>query len=206
LIERIRPVGDWANYAARLGGVLYCALRHYARLTVSGVGELEIDWEFKTPDIPQCIQKISHEQYKNIFSYDLGNKNLWRTETLFGDWCGEYLLIAKDFYPASYIDDAIAAHESNPYRHNPKAPTNRNLEDTLRHYNQIKCGSPNLNCNFLYASACFLLRNDGKKSGDLPDECEVLKRSAPVLAFTIENMPKLKRVIAMGRVPRPGVR
>jgi hypothetical protein len=83
---------------------------------------------FKTPEIPDWVREINHACYKNIFSYDLGNSNLWGTETLLGDWDGEYLLIAKDFYPARYIDDAVAAGVKSPYRHgDDKHSTNEDL-------------------------------------------------------------------------------
>ena len=73
---------------------------------------------------------------------------------------------------------------------------------TLRHFGQLASTFDNVNCNFLYVSACFLLRNDGLKRGDLPDEEVVLKLSAPMLLFTIERMPNLRRVVAMGEVAR----
>jgi hypothetical protein len=43
---------------------------------------------FSTPIIPEEIRAIRHPAYKNIFEYELGNENLWGTETLFGDWAG----------------------------------------------------------------------------------------------------------------------
>lgn len=154
---------------------------------------------FKTPDIPSWIKRIDHPLYRNIYSYKLRNKNLWGTETLLGDWDGEYLLLAKDFYPAIYIDEAIARGTRYPYHHNPKAPTNRNLLKTLVHFGCIASKTTAIDCNFLYASACFLLRNDGVIRGSLPDATGVLLLSAPVVNFTIDNMPNLRSVVAMGK-------
>lgn len=88
---------------------------------------------FKTPAIPPWVHKLSHPLYRNISSFRLGNRHLWGTETLLGDWDGEYLLIAKDFYPAQYIDERLEVGDPNPYSHNPKAPTNKNLLKTLCH-------------------------------------------------------------------------
>ncbi|MFB9982634.1 hypothetical protein ACFSQQ_15940 [Mesorhizobium kowhaii] len=153
---------------------------------------------FKTPSIPPSVGKIYHPLYRNIFSYSLGNRHLWGTETLLGDWDGEHLLIAKDFYPAQYIDERLEAGDPNPYSHNPKAPTNKNLIKTLRHFGQLRDGFQNTSCNFLYVSACFLLRNDGLKRGELPDAQQVLSISAPVVRLTMDHMPKLRKVVAMG--------
>jgi hypothetical protein len=153
---------------------------------------------FKTPPIPIWIPKISHPSYINIFDFNLGNKNLWGTETLLGDWSGRYLLLAKDFYPSSYVHEGIRAGLPNPYGHKDGIPTNRNLLKTLRHFGRLARNHGNTECDFLYASACFLLRNDGVIRGALPDEKVVMALSAPVLMFTIGRMPNLESVIAMG--------
>lgn len=144
------------------------------------------------------IKKLRHPSYTNIFDYNLGNKNLWGTETLLGDWDGEYLFIAKDFYPSSYIEERIGT-VANPYCHKPGIPTNNNLIKTLRYFRNIDEESTTTDCNFLYISACFLLRNDGVVRGALPDEQAALAISAPVVLFTMEKMPNLRYVVAMGR-------
>lgn len=155
-------------------------------------------YKFNTPDVPDVIRRIRHPAYKNIYEYDLGNQNLWGTESLLGDWNGEYLLIAKDFYPSSYIDAAIEAGDQQPYQHKPSAPTNRNLIKTLAHFNRFSPIASNTTCGFLYTSACFLLRADGKKRGKLPDEAEALGLSYQVLEFTIYHMPNLRHAVVMG--------
>lgn len=155
--------------------------------------------EFKTPPIPAWVRDIAHPLYRNIFSFGLGNKNLWGTETLLGDWDGEYLLVAKDFYPATYIADAVSAGDRRAYRHKPTAMTNLNLVKTLRRFGRLSPGQAASSSGFLYISACFLLRNDGKVRGELPDAENVLGLSAPVVRFTLDNMPNLKSVVLMGR-------
>lgn len=154
--------------------------------------------QFKTPPIPRWIRGISHPLYRNIFTFELGNANLWGTETLLGDWDAEHLLIAKDFYPAQYIEEAVRVGVANPYRHNPEAPTNKNLLKTLSHFGRVQATFDSAECNFLYISACFLLRNDGLKRGPLPDARTALSLSAPVVRFTMNGMPNLRKVIAMG--------
>jgi len=161
---------------------------------------------FITPPIPDWIASLAHPLYRNIFSFGLGNRNLWGTETLLGDWNGRYLLVAKDFYPASYIKEAVTRGVADPYRHSPSAPTNRNLLKTLKHFGQLPAVPDSCGCGFLYISACFLLRNDDKVRGPLPDAEAVLRLSAPVVQFTIDHMPNLKTVVLMGGEARDAAR
>lgn len=150
----------------------------------------------KTPPIPQWISELSHPAYENIYSFDLGQPNLWGTETLLGDWGGRFLLVAQDFYPSSWIKERL--HLPNPYSHNPNAPTNRNLLKTLKSFEMLGESSAPESCNFLYISACFLMRADGRKRGPLPNASEVLSISAPVVSFTMDNMPNLSSIVLMG--------
>lgn len=161
---------------------------------------------FCTPPIPARFRRICSPGYVNIFEFGLGNKNLWGTETMFGDWNGEYLLVAKDFYPASYIRLLQAAGEKYPYRHHPGIPTNTKLMNILhRDFNTLGINAlgdyDNRSCNFLYISACFLLHDDGVISGVLPDGGHAaMEASGPVVLWTMskENMPNLETIIAMG--------
>lgn len=161
---------------------------------------------FCTPPIPARFRSISSPGYVNIFEFGLGNENLWGTETMLGDWNGEYLLVAKDFYPACYIRLLQAAGEKYPYRHHPGISTNVKLKNILcRDFTTIRLdalgGFDTRTCNFLYISACFLLRDDGVISGTLPEGGDAaMDASEPVVLWTMfkENMPNLKTVVAMG--------
>ena len=156
---------------------------------------------FKTPPIPPEFRRISARGYLNIFDLNLGNQNLWGTETMLGDWDGEYLLVAKDFYPRAYIELQREAGERWPYRHHPGIMTNTKLQNILvRDFKAARLdargGIDNRACNFLYISACFLLRTDGQVSAPLPQGG--LEASAPVVQWTIGNMLNLTTVVAMG--------
>jgi hypothetical protein len=159
---------------------------------------------FCTPPIPARFRSIRSPGYVNIFEFGLGNKNLWGTETMLGDWNGQYLLVAKDFYPTTYIRRLQAAGEKYPYRHHPGIPSNFKLENILRRdFNTIppdaRGGYDNRTCTFLYISACFLLRDDGAISGTLPGGGDAaMEASGPVVLWTMKEMPNLKTVVAMG--------
>ncbi len=127
--------------------------------------------------------------YRNIYEYALGQQNLYGTETLFGEWSGALLLLAKDFAPSKYVEDRIRAQELVPYHHKPSLPTNGHLRELLKGYNG----------RILYASACFFLRDDGKWSGPLPNKQEALDRSRPIFDFTIEHMSNLRAVACLGK-------
>lgn len=151
-----------------------------------------------TPPIPEWIRLLHHPAYRNIFSFNLGNANLWGTESLLGDWGGRFLLVAKDYYPSQEVEKNIRNNVANPYSHNSKAVTNRRLVEVLSHFGRINMPHDAGKCDFLYISACFLLRADNNKSGTLPDRNGVMKKSGPVVKFTMDNMPNLKTVVLMG--------
>jgi hypothetical protein len=152
----------------------------------------------KRPAIPDWVKQLFHPKYRNIYSYRLGNENLWGTETLLGDWGGEYLLITQDFAPTSYIEARRGT--PNPYSHDPYAFANIQLLKTLRHFRALGKDHVPVACNFMYISACFLLREGNPQQGaELPDKRRVLQVSAPVVRFTMENMPRLKTLVLMGQ-------
>ena len=61
------------------------------------------------------MRTLEHSGYRNIFSFELGNYNLFGTETLCGDWDGDLLIVAQDFAPASFIPARIDAKDPFPY-------------------------------------------------------------------------------------------
>jgi hypothetical protein len=71
------------------------------------------------PLIPDWIKSLSHPSYRNIFDYPIPGCTLWGTETLLRDWLGRYLLVAKDFYPSSYIEEQIAPGRLEPLPSQP---------------------------------------------------------------------------------------
>ena len=156
--------------------------------------------EFATPDVPDAVRRLAFPGYVNVFSMGLGNRNLWGTESLFGDWSGHTLLLAQDFYPALWVANRARNGHPAPYSHNPEARTNRRLQRFLVELGVLDADAGNLDCGFLYASACFLLKDDPDVSAPLRDLTRVLGASRPAVTFTIDHMPNLRRVIALGRV------
>jgi hypothetical protein len=59
-----------------------------------------------TLEIPESIRSFKHRHYTNIYELYPNERRLYGTESLFGDWDGELLLLAKDFAPARLIEEA----------------------------------------------------------------------------------------------------
>lgn len=146
-----------------------------------------------TPVIPDEIRKIRHLGYKNIFEIIPENKRLYGTESLMGDWNGHGLILAQDFAPVEYV-------LQHGYVHSPNFPTNKNLLSILKSCGHDILGLGNLNCGFLYGSACFLLKDTKSATDSLPEKRVALLKSELVFEFVLDNMPKLKFIICTGRI------
>jgi hypothetical protein len=148
------------------------------------------------------LRDFRHDSYINIYEACPNESRIFGTESLYGDWDAEILLLAKDFAPWHFIKHRIdigsrAFRASCPCKDGGKAmgvSTNRNLVSKL---------IPELTqeTRLLYGSVCGgLMRNDGKTSGRLPDWESVRTDYAAVLIdFVIGHLPNLKFVVAMGK-------
>jgi hypothetical protein len=151
----------------------------------------------RTPTIPESIRLFRTSSYTNIYELCPAETRLYGTESLFGDWDGELLLLAKDFAPEKLVRERLERKESRPYRHTdwvrePRvvgAMTNRNLHAL----------AGRVNCRKLYGSLLAgLLRKDGKTSGALPDERAIHAYVRDVLKFVIDHMPNLRAIACLG--------
>jgi hypothetical protein len=150
-----------------------------------------------TPPIPDWIRSFRAKSYTNIYQLQPDETRLYGTESLYGDWDAQLLLLAKDFAPSRLIHKRIDAGEARPYHHTdwikepcaPGAATNRNL-----HHLAHQIAVPKL-----YGSALAgLLRDDGKVSGSLADMTELGQFISEVLNFTIRHMPNLRAIACLG--------
>jgi len=123
---------------------------------------------------------------------------LYGTESFYGDWDGELLLLAKDFAPASLVRERLSRGDPRPYHHTdwqlePMRTTGATTNKKLFGYaEKIEAGK-------LYGSVLAgLLRNDGKTRGSLPHFQELGLYIGEVLKFTLENMPNLRVIAFLG--------
>jgi hypothetical protein len=154
-----------------------------------------------TPQIPAWLYRYRHTAYTNIYEWLPGEPRVFGTESLFGDWDAEVLLLAKDYAPASIIRKRIESGDSRPYRAAERAidggramgvSTNENLRLLVR---------PIADIPMLYGSAFGgLMRNDDQTSGALPAYREILTRYAvPLLKWCIEELPRLRAIVCLGQ-------
>lgn len=153
----------------------------------------------RKPQVPVWISGYTPPSgWTNVFQLVPSNRNLYGTETLFGDWSGRTLLLAKDGAPTHVIRGLRDKGESQPWRHAQRClgddggwRTNETLE---RMAASIPGGK-------LYGSATAnLLYDDPRWSRALPGFFagslhEYLKR---VLAWVLDSMPNLEQVACLG--------
>jgi len=148
----------------------------------------------KTPRIPSRIRRSPSSAYTSIYEFCPNETRLYGTESLYGDWDGELLLLSKDFAPRWVVEKRVARGDLRPFRHEDVPgrmgfQTNRNLRLLA---DDIPCGK-------LYGSALAgLLRNDNKTSGALPDYPAIRPYMRDVLRWVIEQMPNLRAIACLG--------
>lgn len=170
---------------------------------------------FKTPPIPQWIKDLRSVGYTNVFELHLGNRNLFGTETLLGDWDGVVLVVAKDFAPVEEVKRLIESGcpSSKVYRHNDgdgRYDTGLRTNQRLLRFmygdtsNRMLDGRCNTKCGALYVNGCFFLKRGDEKSSSLTawrTGGEAFEKSKEVLKFVIGNMRNLRAIAALGNEP-----
>jgi hypothetical protein len=152
-----------------------------------------------TPAIPNWIRNFRDDcgKFTNIYEICPGETRLYGTESLYGDWDGQLLLLAQDFAPVALVKQRLRDGDYRPYHHTCwrqtrreiGAKTNKKLSIFL---DQIKCGK-------LYGSALAnLLKNEDYRSGGLQVNPNVKKFMEEVLNFTIDKMPNLRAIACLG--------
>ncbi len=150
-----------------------------------------------TPPLPTWIREQHVHGYTNVFSLLPAETRLFGTESLYGDWNGRALLLAKDFACSKLVHDRIQQGDSRPYRHKPKLVTNTRLR---RFADPLTIGSEPNTCGLLYGSAlACLLRDDEEMSGSLPNRKEAMAFGTRVVSFVVEHLPHLQAIVCMGR-------
>lgn len=151
------------------------------------------------PHIPDWIRCYKPPLgWTNVFDLVPSNQSLYGTETLFGDWAGETLLLAKDGAPTGVIRDLRDRGDPQPWRH-----AQRELGDRggFRTNERLVALAADLPGGKLYGSATAnLLFDDPGWSRSLggffePPLHDYFKR---VLAWVLGSMPNIRRVACLG--------
>jgi len=152
------------------------------------------------PKVPDWIKThIPPRGWTNVFTLVPSNEHLYGTETLFGDWDGQTLLLAKDGAPTGVIRELRDKGEKRPWRH-----AQRELGDSggYKTNENLAAAAATLPGGKLYGSATAnLLCDDPRWSRSLPGFRtgplhEYLKR---VLEWVLESMPNVERIACLGQ-------
>lgn len=154
-----------------------------------------------TPPLPPSIRAFRHARYEtaHMLAGLEGETKLFSTETLFGDWDGETLLLAKDAAPSEVLRRRIKEGDPSPWRH---ADRERGDKIGVQTNEGVVKIANLLAGRKLYGSALGnLLRNDGATSGSLPslDSVEIRQYITQLLAFVVANMPNLSAIVCLGQ-------
>jgi hypothetical protein len=147
------------------------------------------------------FKDINVAGYKNINELYPQKDQLHCCETLFGDPLAEVLLLAQDAADYPKFEALKQADGRNPFRHDPKWATNKNLFKYLSPYFEIGESTEKPNngkCKLFYANAIWLLKQKGGAQGKIVNEVEALNSCLPVLKATIKSLPNLRLIIALG--------
>lgn len=151
-----------------------------------------------TPPIPTWIKNYRAPDYTNIWELLPNEKKLYGTETLFGDWDGELLILLQDFSTRKEVARRITVGDPNPYRHDPTIRTNRRLEVLAAPFRK---GGDHRTCGILYGSALVgLLKEGDSLSSGLGRWHSVLEYAQKVLLWTLGQMPNVKKVACCGKI------
>lgn len=151
------------------------------------------------PTVPDWIRNHpAPKGWTNVFTLVKSNEHLYGTETLFGDWGGQTLLLAKDGAPTPVIRSLLAKGDPRPWRH-----AQRQLGDCggWRTNERLSRLAETVPGGKLYGSATAnLLYDDPRWSRALPGFYsgplhEYLRR---VLQWVLESMPAVERVACLG--------
>jgi len=152
--------------------------------------------------VPGWASELRAEGWANICEV-LGAcpPRLTAVDAFLGDVNSHTLILGKDSAPSRVFRKLAALGDPDPYRHDPKLPTNRTISLVLKELgiDAPLDGSRAETCGLYYANAYWLLRDDDRFSGRLPNQAEALAASARILEHILQSLPKLKRVIAMGK-------
>lgn len=152
------------------------------------------------PRVPDWVRNhVPPPGWTNVFALVPSNDHLYGTETLFGDWDGQTLLLAKDGAPTQVIRALRDRGDPRPWRH-----AQRELGDPggWKTNESIAAAAAMLPGGKLYGSATAnLLCDDPRWSRSLPGFFvpgplhDYLRR---VLTWVLTSMPNVQRVACLG--------
>jgi hypothetical protein len=144
-----------------------------------------------TPSIPSWIRDFRHDGYTNVFEFLPDNPRLYGTETLFGDWGAQTLLLAKDAAPAQIIKSSGWRHAERTLGDSGGWRTNERLKELA----DLIPGSKlygSAAANMLYDNPRWSRSLKGFRYGPLHDYL------VKVLRWVVFSMPNVRVIACLG--------
>lgn len=150
------------------------------------------------PVIPSWLRvNPSPTRYTSIYELCPNETRVYGTESLYGDWNGRLLVLAKDFAPRTVVESRMAL-DARPYRAGCPCK-DRELRMGQRTNLRLVRFARRIEAGILYGSVLGgLLRNDGETSGALPAPSAIEPYAQKLVRFTIAQMPSVEVVACLG--------
>lgn len=164
--------------------------------------------------LPEWLTSYRQPPYRNIYEICPQERFVFGTESLYGDWDAELLILAQDVGPADEFEKLRDAGHPHPFAHREFRPgfprydpaagmggagTNKTIFRLAEH----------VSCTKLYGSALIgMCRPGADYHGTLPRPTLVRDFCVRVLRWAIdpERMPKLRAVICLGNLAEDHIR
>ena len=144
-------------------------------------------------------------QYKNVNELIATiDDQLHPVETLYGDLQAELLVLGQDSMHWDGFAALYKVHNRGAYCHGDNR-TNQAITSALSDYlkkTSIRRGMPSSpkDCGVFYGNAIWLLKDTATMSGPLRNLQQAKKACRPVFTATLDGLPCLKVIWAMGKV------
>ncbi len=152
-----------------------------------------------TPAIPEQFRRFAHPGYTNVFTILPRCTRFYCTETLFGDWDGATLLLAKDAAPTQAIRERAEREGDAAWRHSERSRGDRGGCRTNERLARLAGALP---AGMLYGSATAnMLCDEPGWSRSLPGfhSGPLHEYLSDVLRWVIASMPNLRAVACLGQ-------
>lgn len=150
----------------------------------------------------EWFRRFRDPAYVNIYEKYPDEPRVFGTESLFGDWDADVLLLAKDYAPWHVIKKRADDGEERPYRAGCKCKDGEGAGGLKTNKVLVEKYLPEIpeGLRLLYGSVCGgLMRKDETLSGPLPDWPQIRDGyCSKLVEFTMGQMPNLGLIVALG--------
>jgi hypothetical protein len=160
--------------------------------------------------LPPWIRSYRQPPYTNIYEVCPKETYLFGTESLYGDWDAELLILGQDVGPVDAFEKLRDAGHPRPFAHREFRPGFPHYDPSLgtggaKTNQTVYQLAEHIGCAKLYGSVMIgLCRPGDKYSGTLPRPTLVREHCVRVLRWAMDpaQTPKLKAVMCLGTMAK----